>query len=801
MSYLFPFAFILNTFAMTGLMIGVGMAGQSSLAADIGIVQGATLALFYAFSANARSMILNPTARLTARSILVARLLLVGPLGAMAFYLSVYVAEVEWILAFALILRRSVEWVTEVHLSEMERHGNKTFAKKFSALQAILFFLLLGWMFVDASSAVLGMILWALLPLIMSIKFVEKTVAQADYSLEAWQQMLPHLGSTAVIGITVYVFRLLLLLLVDKDTAGDLYTAFAIGGLMGSVFAQALGPSLALHEGNHVKAYLPIHIRVPIYISLLAGMSLFAASTLEMHGLEWTGKSLFFWGATGLSLIGGVVMVYAQRIRIRLLQQHKDRDVFGPDVLMNIIIVACVPYIYYLLGKEALIALYFINATLAFLFYFSTEQEITSSKNRLGMSVETIKKAIAFLLLFPLFFQLGGGIFNDPAMVFDSGGSLFRLPIPVSVLACYGGVLLLSQYKQAHLSLVVIFLSFLLMLLSTVVLAHNQDVDEEAKLILLIQFILPMFALVLGQVYVTKQEKGISFEKVLLYVLAALVPLQLFLSRVQGWKFLSPYFYIFSIYQHLQYVPPIFVSCYLLSLYTLWDRQTYRKILIILAPLMGIYVVASLSILAILLLLTGILFLAVYRWRLYSDKWLTVVFVIVVLTAGSYMIFAKNEPPFELSFLVTDGSEDRMPNLSNRMEYWKYYGTSVFSSPKTFFLGHIGRPDRNMYPSAHNYYLDFVYNFGFIALVPILAAIGFTLWLVYRCRQKIFSAPSLLGLTGVVIFLLLADNSLKVGMRQPYPGIMTFFLWGLLLARIESLRTGDKRRLSATGEL
>ena len=27
---------------------------------------------------------------------------------------------------------------------------------------------------------------------------------------------------------------------------------------------------------------------------------------------------------------------------------------------------------------------------------------------------------------------------------------------------------------------------------------------------------------------------------------------------------------------------------------------------------------------------------------------------------------------------------------------------------------------------------------------------------------------------------------LKVGMRQPYPGIITFFIWGLLIARLST---------------
>lgn len=79
---------------------------------------------------------------------------------------------------------------------------------------------------------------------------------------EVWQQawggkssllasirlLLPHFGSTAVIGVSVYVFRLFILLVADKQVAGDLFSAFALGGILGAVFSQALGPTMVRHE-------------------------------------------------------------------------------------------------------------------------------------------------------------------------------------------------------------------------------------------------------------------------------------------------------------------------------------------------------------------------------------------------------------------------------------------------------------------------------------------------------------------------------------------------------------------------
>ena len=135
---------------MTALLIGLGLAGRVESAADVAIVQGATLALFYAFSAHARNLILNPSSGVSASSILATRMVLLLPLGGAAFVLSVPLAGVEPVLAVVLIFRRSSEWLAEVHVSEMERRGHRQLAISFIALQATLLVAVFVWLLIDA---------------------------------------------------------------------------------------------------------------------------------------------------------------------------------------------------------------------------------------------------------------------------------------------------------------------------------------------------------------------------------------------------------------------------------------------------------------------------------------------------------------------------------------------------------------------------------------------------------------------------------------------------------------------------
>ena len=117
-------------------------------------------------------------------------------------------------------------------------------------------------------------------------------------------------------------------------------------------------------------------------------------------------------------------------------------------------------------------------------------------------------------------------------------------------------------------------------------------------------------------------------------------------------------------------------------------------------------------------------------------------------------------------------------------------------SPEVFIFGHASRPDRNRYPSAHNYYLDLVYNFGLISLLPFMYLVYLSIKSVGYAVVNSSDRPSLIMLVVLMFFFIFIDNFLKVGFSQPYPGMMMFFFWGILFARVSvfrSLSSGESR--------
>lgn len=391
-------------------------------------------------------------------------------------------------------------------------------------------------------------------------------------------------------------------------------------------------------------------------------------------------------------------------------------------------------------------------------------------------------------LLFPVFFQLSGGIYDG--FLLDSGGSISNLPFPIAVFACFGGIAaLFAHFRRAYVAMAFIASMLFVMLLS-MLFAHSELQFELRKLVLLVQFAMPICALFLGQIV---DDDHNVIPKAFLTVLLVVVPFQLLAGWMQGTLTLTHSLYVFSIYQHFQFVPLVFVCAFIYAMVALWE--SHRTLLLIFLPFMFVYVIASVSFLTIA---AFIVFVAIFfDRRLRAGRKIHRALIPVIIMAvialsiagiGAYFAIAKNK-----SSIVGDNgqyigkfralSDGRLPtNVSERFADWKLFGKGIIESPRTMVFGHVAPLAREVRTSAHNWYIDIVYSFGFISLLPVFVLIGYTMHLFRRSRNDLTLETQWLAF--VVFYLVVIDSNFKVTLRQPYSGIFTYFLWGLLLSRL-----------------
>lgn len=392
-------------------------------------------------------------------------------------------------------------------------------------------------------------------------------------------------------------------------------------------------------------------------------------------------------------------------------------------------------------------------------------------------------------VLFPLFFQLDSGVYNDVKVMMDSQGALTKLPLPISILTCFAVLALLPGNIHRVRPGLAMTAGVIVASLISLWLGGDGVTPQQRKMLMILQVLLPVAGLLLGQLI---EDQGKTIARAFLVVLSVVVSLQLLATWLQDSLMLTHYMYVFSIYSHLQYVPLVLVCAYAYSLTSLWDE--HKIWLSVIALPMLIYVIAGLSFLSISAYILVLLVFSVGQiWAHRKSRKLVFIALVLLATAvaGGVLYFGKiydhgtssrgDVDFFEGKFKRL--SEGHIPsNLQERFGDWQLFGKGILESKKTILVGHPQPMPREIRSSPHNWYIDMAYTFGLVALLPILTLIGYTAYLCWRQRKTLSAQTWWLAV--IVFYLVVVDSNFKVTLRQPYPGIFAYFLWGLLLSRL-----------------
>lgn len=794
----FSLASLLNTYSMSLILIFYGIVGNPNIAADIGIVQAATFAFFYAFSANARGLVLSEGGSASASLLMRVRVILLVPLAVASWLLVVPFGHVNQLLATLLILRRVSEWFGEIGLAIHERKREVAYAKQTITCEVASIAACLAIMLRSETDFItlIPTVLWALTPLLALRHISPIRSEKGKYSLKSFA---PHLGSSVIVGVGVYIFRVSLLMLAGKATAGALFTAFAIGGIAPTILGQGLAPALASRYKTSV--WLRKMLAIPVLLFSI-GCLLVLLLNIDFFDLDMIAGQKYFYMAIGWSIAGGGIMIIANAFKARLIQRHESRDVFGADLMANLLIMTSVPFVYYFFGVRWLVGLYFLSACINFIFLFFSGSGRGGFGNRHLFAMSTL----GFCIVMPIFFRIDGTLFFESETILNSGQNLAALPLPISIGMMFLGIAIFGNYSVAIRSIYVLFVFSIILTFSALFVAQTNEAALGPKILALGQYVLPMFGLVLGEMYGDASTKPI-FERSALLMLLMILPAQLAATWMMGYTLLQPKIFVFSIYQHLQYFPMIVTALATMVCFGLWkESRSIRCLLVVFIPFTMVYMLATLSMGGIIGLIAGITSFCAWYWiQGIAKRSLLVILGITLFSSACYLWIAQSghlakwihpiedareEMTFETKFVNLDTTLiiPLPKSVLERRDIWAGYLSELLNPPLAFFVGHIKNPSIASYPSAHNYWLDLVYNFGFIALIPMLALISRTILLALKVGKDILRDPLVLGACIATAYLIVFEGFLKVGMKQPYPGILTFFIWGLLLVRMRHLQ-------------
>jgi hypothetical protein len=763
------------------MLIVFSLAGQSHLAADLGLAQASTSVLFYAFSGNARNVILSGRNTDIAKSLFNIRLVLLVPLTLLAFWLNLSFGGVTLVITLSIILRRAGEWMGEVDLAERERNSDRQFALLYITIQAAVFAVAALWLILHIPDPVIALMLWAGLPLLLHFKYAAIAIKELRRTiLMMARAAIPQFGSTIAISVSLYMFRILLVLLVGKAVAGDLFAAFAIGGILGSISLNALAPAIAYHEKLHGITTYPKWLTFALLSCLVAGATISGLADYVNGAFDWSHKSILFWQALGLSMIGGVVMTRAQVLRSRLLIQHADHDLFGPDLLMNLLIVAAVPFGYYVYGLSAMSTLSLFSAILAYGFYKSSELAEVYRLTRHPHFDSALGVAVATAIVVPIFVTMGGGIYANGPHATPQETSLTTVPLPISLFLAYFFILVIGSYRSTRTSLTFVFFTFILMFFTNLSATPGQTgMLERSKTILIIQYLAPMGAIILGQMYGSNPvfNSNNRMERTFMFVLFLILIVQLFNGWANGDLRLQPGLSLFRIYHHLSEVPNVMVAAFLIFLFGIGGKPAYRAAAVGLALLMEVYSAAAFSIVTMVFLNVGMLLFGLLEK---PRRQLRALSILLLLTCAGLSYRYLVQAFYDVSQSTTNSYTSLLA------ESWRRHFEVIFRDASSLLLGNAETGETPGFLQSPNYYVELIQNFGLISFVPFALFFIHTLRRLWSMvKENLLDAP-LAGLVYVLFFLLCIDNSMRASLRQPYSGVFTFFIWGLSLSRLSS---------------
>jgi O-antigen ligase len=297
--------------------------------------------------------------------------------------------------------------------------------------------------------------------------------------------------------------------------------------------------------------------------------------------------------------------------------------------------------------------------------------------------------------------------------------------------------------------------------------------------------------LLLGQLVGIDKDKIIA--RAFMLTISIVVPWQLLASWLQNDPLsndkLTHYLFAFSIYAHRQYVTLIFVCAFAYATVSLW--QEYKRWFCVLTALMFVYVSISLSYLTIFSYFAFLLiFWAGRLWPYLPNMKVVLVSLLAfsLVTWAGYAYIEKvtlHRTAIATAQDLFHGKFDELlngqvpTNVQSRVDMWKLFAQEILTSHRTLLVGHPQPMPRAMKANPHNGYLDVAYSFGLIGLLPICALIIYTSFLCW-VQRKTLSKPAWWLLT-IVVYIVVVDNNFKSTLRQPYPGIFEYFLWGMLL--------------------
>ena len=759
--------YAINFFSLNILVISLYLFDFKKLVNETALLVSFVILICQIFSGNSRTLVLANKNFINADEVIFLRLLFLFPITIFSF-IFVYAYDFSDIsFASSIIFLVLSQWVYEIYLSKQEINSKKIIYCHF-LFTFVAFLLVLVSLYLQSIFFLKIIIfIYSIIIFYFSISYFfrsKRSISKIFIDIKSLFRILifSSYGSSLSIAVSNFFFRYLLIKLVSEDLSSALIICFMAGSFPVSLFTQIIGASLLRFKINFrivFKIFLIIFVCILFLVIFLTKDLLFDINSrvLELHEIYRLTISF--------SLIGIYPMMLGLfRRQFYLSHSSKRETFFYLDVIYSLAIILVIPFLYITNNVNYFSFSFLITGFLSF-FIFNFSKLLNK---------KTIINFFIFLIPVPIFFSFFDGLKKFSFVILDRSKfsddfiDFFILPLPIS---CFVVPLLLisllSDKKNNTNTIYFVSFSFFIALFSLSLFNRF----NFSNFLNLAQFYLPIIAIVCGEIVGSSKKYYLKFLRFFMIVALTVIISQILSTIIYKTDSLNPDIFFLYVYQTEQYSSLALIFIFFIyiqkNLFNKTDINSYYKSFSV-SLILLVYVYLSHNLLLYLYLLLYIIFLIAFTKKYILNYCIFLFFLILTI------YFTEVHLTFNLSeFLI------------NRSYWYSIYFTEIISSPYNLLFG--SNINNELYKNTsgiYNYYLDFIYNFGLVSLIPFVILVFLTIRKTLLLKRNFILDTQQATKFFILILTLFIDSFLKVSLKQPYIGIIIFFIWGMYYSNL-----------------
>lgn len=332
---IFPFYHLLHVFSLPLLVVLVGFKKDTSLAADLSIIYSVIFVCFFPLNGNVRHYLLNSNDSELTNNLVLFRFFSYIPIFIITTIICKIFLNVEFLNLLLIIYIGSLYWLNEIFISKQEKENNYILIILFLF---IYFFIFIFFLLSDFGSTdkilILSIIFFInILVFFIIIKNLRFNFDYSNFKQSIKKQIIPQIGGTFILGISSFLFKLIVLFFLNKDVSGTIFIAFTLSGILLTIFTYGLGPTLFLNKEHHQS--IKIIFGFLTLLMFFLGITLITLQFNNIIVYKFIDNQEIFIFCFGFCLLGLPLSIIGQYYKLKVIHQNLELKIFKFDMIPN----------------------------------------------------------------------------------------------------------------------------------------------------------------------------------------------------------------------------------------------------------------------------------------------------------------------------------------------------------------------------------------------------------------------------------------------------------------------------------